>query len=105
MLDVPQVGHAAGEARTWLERAGRQVSDGALDLARWATPSREHAIRLAKAYLVLVREQSFARGRDALLEPSRDHHERIEEDGESTGLREAGRTFADGRLHLDWGAR
>lgn len=117
LRDVPQVGHAEPEALVYLRRAGRSdpfeggdesvlrraALDGDHDLADLFTPTRTRALLLAKAYLVLVREQSFERGRDGVVGPVAEAHERIEE--ESTGLRERGRTYADGRLHLDWPVR
>jgi hypothetical protein len=41
----------------------------ATDLADLLAPSRARALALAKAYRAVVREQSFTRGRDAVLAP------------------------------------
>jgi hypothetical protein len=121
--EVPQVGHARGEVATYLDRAlaGDEFRSNAEMLARWQNPdgsvneaalaaaedlaavvmpSRERALELAKAYLLIVREQSFARGRDATVEPLANVHRQIVD--ESTGLSEAKRVFLDGTLRLDW---
>lgn len=125
--DVPQLRHREPEVLTYLRRAGggdelrandemlaRFFPGGVLDeaelrraapggdriLADLVMPSRSRALALDKAYLVLVREQGFERGRDALLAPPSNVHRRI--DDESTGLREAGRVYGDGTLRLDW---
>lgn len=125
--DVPQVGHAEPEVLTYLRRVqggdelrandellARFFPGGELDEAEvrraapggdrrlpyLVAPSRARALQLDKAYLVLVREQSFERGRDALLTPPAHVYRRI--DGESTGLAEAGRVYRDGTLRLDW---
>ncbi|MGH7162623.1 MAG: hypothetical protein ACREID_03995, partial [Planctomycetota bacterium] len=63
-------------------------------------PSRARALALAKAYMVVVREQSFTRGRDAVLAPTGNVHVRFE-NGE-TELAASGLVFRDGRLWLDW---
>lgn len=71
-----------------LDRAAvaRAAVAGDRDLAWLAAPSRARALALGKAYLAIVREQSFARGRDAVLAPiARAHREIVDED---TGLRE-----------------
>ena len=123
--DAPQIGHARGEVRVYLERAGAgdefrsnaemltrwfdgegRVDEAALaaapDIAAVLSPSRERALTLAKAYLVLVREQSFVRGRDPSVEPQANVHREIT--SESTGLSEADRVYLDGTLRLDWSA-
>mgnify|MGYP000199158599 CR=1 FL=1 len=58
------------------------------------------ALALDKAYLAVVREQSFTRGRDAMLRPATRVHRAITDD--DTGLGPAGRVHRDGRLLLDW---
>jgi hypothetical protein len=75
----------------------RAAVGGDRDLAWALFPTRERALALDKAYLAIVREQSFTRGRDAVLVPARRVHRRIEED--DTGIREPHR---DGRLQLRW---
>lgn len=122
LQDRPQVGHADPELLTYLRRVGGgdetrsneellaryfpggQLDEaavrGAADLHELLTPSRARALALDKAYLAIVREQSFTRGRDATIAPATRVHPRI--DAESTGLGEAGRVHRDGRLHLQW---
>lgn len=122
MADVPQLRHARGEVATYLERAlaGDEFRsnpemlrflgpDGALDLAALGAvadlhallmPSRARALLLAKAYLLIVREQSFVRGRDPVIEPLVNVHATITET--STGLSEAERIHLDGTLRLQW---
>ena len=62
--------------------------------------SRARALALDKAYLAVVREQSFTRGRDAVLRPATRVHVRV--DDEDTGLGASGRTHRDARLLLAW---
>jgi hypothetical protein len=123
--DAPQVGHERGEIATYLERARAgdefrsnpemiarwldaegQVDHAALaaapDIAAILMPSRERALALAKAYLVIVREQSFTRGRDPSIEAQVNVHREIVD--ESTGLSEAELVYLDGSLRLDWDA-
>jgi hypothetical protein len=116
--DVPLLGHARGEIATWIARAeagdefrsnpemharwfaaDRRV-DEAVDIVEIIVPSPERALLLDKAYLVIVREQSFARGRDPVVEPLANVHRQIEI--ESSGLSEAGRVYLDGGLRLAW---
>ncbi len=64
----------------------RAAVGGDRDLAWLAAPSRARALALGKAYLAIVREQSFTRGRDAVLAPiTRAHREIVVDD---TGLGE-----------------
>ncbi|MBZ4417094.1 hypothetical protein [Myxococcus sp. RHSTA-1-4] len=125
--DVPQAGHAKPEVLTYFERVkggdefrandellSRFFAGGALDeasvlraakggdrdLAWLVTPSRERALALGRAYMALVREQGFTKGRDTLLAPPRNVLPRVENG--STGLEDAGLIFEDGRLHLAW---
>ncbi|MCA9676610.1 MAG: hypothetical protein KC464_16375, partial [Myxococcales bacterium] len=80
-----------------LRRAG---PGGELDLVGLLAPSRARALALDKAYLAVVREQSFVRGRDAVLAPATRVQRRV--DDASTGLAAAGRVYRDGRSHLRW---
>lgn len=125
--DVPQAGHLEPEVLTYFRRVGggdelranqeildrffpggtldeaqvrRAASGGDRDLAWLLTPSRERALLLAKAYLVVVREQSFVLGRDAFPAPVENVHRTIENG--STELGRTGRVHHDGRLWLDW---
>lgn len=127
MHDAPQAGHAEPEVLTYLrrvqggdefrandemlqrffpggvleEQAVRRASRGGdRDLQWLLAPSRRRALDLNKAYMVLVRDQSFEHGRDPLLAPPRNVHAAIE-NGE-TELGAAGKVFRDGRLWLDW---
>jgi len=132
LQDRPQVGHARPELATYFARVrggdetrsneelrtrffgehredlARAAVGGDRDLAWALYPSRARALALDKAYLAIVREQSFVRGRDALLAPATRVHAKITEDG--TGLRhdaaaEHARVHRDGRLHLVWRRR
>lgn len=123
LQDRPQVGHAAGELATYfarvrggdetrsndelIDRFWRQGSldttllarvavGGDLDLAWALYPSRARALALDKAYLAIVLEQSFVRGRDAVLAPATRVHRQITTP--ETGLE----VHRDGRLHLSW---
>jgi len=115
MPDAPQLGHDMPELQLYLERARgaddfrgdaalveRLQAPGAadLDLAELLRPDRDRALLLAKAYLVIVREQSFDRGRDATVVPPMNVHRRVEQT--STGLAEARRVYGDAQLRLDW---
>jgi len=122
--DRAEVGHAAPELVTYFTRVqggderrsneellarfvpNGQVAEAELrraavggdrDLAWALFPTRGRALALDKAYLAVVREQSYTRGRDAVLAPAKRVHPRI--DSVETGIREPHR---DGRLQLDW---
>ncbi|MBA1146297.1 hypothetical protein H0Z60_04420 [Ectothiorhodospiraceae bacterium WFHF3C12] len=91
MRDVPNYGGNEGEILQYLRRVGGGNEFRANDemQARWfnedgtvkeeavreasvyelITPSRDRALRLNKAYRVIVEEQSFIYGRDATVEP------------------------------------
>jgi hypothetical protein len=121
--DAPQLGHADSEVLTYLRRVGggdelrantemldrffpggvldeAAVRRGADDVAALLAPSRGRALLLDKAYMALVREQSFELGRDVVLAPPEHVHERI--DAISTGLAERGLVHRDGTIRLDW---
>lgn len=78
----------------------RAAVGGDRDIAWLLAPSRERALALNKAYLAIVREQSFVRGRDAMIAPAANVHRKIENG--STELEHAGLMFRDGRLQLSW---
>ncbi len=128
MADVPQAGHAEPEVLPYFRRAGggdafrsneeisrrffpggrldaaqvlRAAPGGDQDLAFLLAPSRERALALNKAYMVLVRSQSLERGRDPSVLPVANVHRRLEKDT-PTELEKAGRIFKDGRLWLQW---
>lgn len=92
MRDAPTQGESKGEAVTYLTRVGGgtefrgnqeleqrfYLPDGSVDtvalakarnFARMATPSRERALQLNKAYRAIVQEQDFIFGRDATVTP------------------------------------
>jgi len=124
--DVPQAGSREPEYRRYLRRVGGGDEFRANDemLARWfdhgqlvparvdaalageqgllalVAPSRERALRLAKAYRLIVREQSYALGRDAVLAPTSNVHQQLGD--EDTELKASGRVYRDGRIWLDW---
>lgn len=125
--DVPQVGHDKPETLTYFERVQggdefrandellqrffpggaldeasvrRAAKGGDQDLAFLLTPSRERALQLNKAYMALVRDQAFKKGRDTMIAPPVNVHPTVENG--STGLEDAGRVYRDGQLHLDW---
>lgn len=124
LSDRPQVGHEAPELVTYFTRVQggdeirsneellarffpggvldeqqlrRAAVGGDRDLAWALYPTRDRALALDKAYLAIVREQSFTRGRDATLAPAVRVHRIIEND--DTGIRTP---YHDGRLHLRW---
>lgn len=128
MKDVPQQGHEKGEIATYFERvgggdefrandeilerffdeAGKPREDlireagvaGSKDIRYLVMPSRERAILLNKAYKALVEAQAFDKGRDALIKPPTNVHQRIENG--STDLSQTGKVFGDGRAWLRW---
>ncbi len=99
--DVPNIGEEMGEIALYLQRAGggdefrsntemRErwfEQDGSIDMEAMAgksvydliAPSRERALKLNKAYRVLVSEQSFLFGRDATVTPPVNVHAQIDE--------------------------
>ncbi|ASP40782.1 hypothetical protein CHH28_01175 [Bacterioplanes sanyensis] len=57
------------------------------DISVLLMPSAQRALELNKAYKVLVKEQTFAQGRDAILAPLPHMHEQVELDSD-TGIEE-----------------
>ncbi len=127
LKDRPQRGHSEPEILTYFRRVGgadelrandemlaryfpggvldekqvrRAAVGGDRDLAWLLLPSRDRALALNKAYLAVVREQSFTRGRDAVLAPATRVHKRIENG--ATDLEKSKLVFSDGRLQLEW---
>jgi hypothetical protein len=125
--DVPQAGHTEPEYLTYFRRtrggdefrengevlerffpegklretAVRRATPGGDRGVTWLiVPSRERALLLDKAYLALVREQSFQHGRDAVLAPANNVHRKIVD--VSTGLKDNDKVYRDGVLWLDW---
>ena len=122
MLDAPNIGESKGEIATYFERVGgggefrsnqeMQLrwfhDDGTVDLKRVAeakdvyeliAPSRERALRLNKAYRVIVTDQDFIYGRDASVWQTTNVHERIDNKDALT-LDEAHTFTWD--IRLDW---
>jgi hypothetical protein len=56
------------------------------DVTRLLMPSASRALALDKAYLLVVREQSFEKGRDAMLRPATTVHAEVPEDEAPTEL-------------------
>jgi len=82
------------------EETARAAPGGDQDIRYLLEPSRGRALALNKAYLAIVREQSYTSGRDTVIGPVDNVHAFIE-NGE-TDLAGAGKVFKDGRLWLDW---
>lgn len=127
MPDVPQAGHTEPEILTYFKRTTggdefrandeilarffpggvldeaevkRAALGGDKDIRHLILPSRERALLLSKAYLALVRTQTFEQGRDTIISPPQNVHTAIE-NGE-TQLKETGKVFQDGKLWLEW---
>ncbi|TPV96959.1 MAG: hypothetical protein B7733_02100 [Myxococcales bacterium FL481] len=124
MPDAPNLGERRGEIATYLERAGgggefrsnpemvaRWFTNGVVDQAKVAaakdvyelvTPSRERALRLNKAYRVLVEDQDFLYGRDATVTPPANVYDVVDNENAPTLPQE--RTFS-WDIRLDWSPR
>ncbi len=125
--DVPQAGHKEPEILTYFDRvtggdefrANTEMLDkffpggkldkakvkkaapgGTEDITYLVAPSRERALLLNKAYMALVKDNDFHRGRDTVISPPVNVHRQIVNG--NTELAETGRVFTDGRLWLDW---
>lgn len=121
MPDAPTHGELEGEIHQYLRRVGGGDEfrantemrarwfgpDGLPDVDRLAqtqdvytliTPSPQRALLLNKAYLTIVREQSFLQGRDATLLPAKNVYREI--DPKTQPLAEEHRV--KGNLLLDW---
>lgn len=124
--DAPQAGSREPEYQTYLKRVGggdefransemieryferdklkpeavRAAQSGEMGLLGLIAPSRERALALNKAYLLIVREQSYRYGRDAVLAPAENVHQQLE--NTDTALKASGQTYRDGRLWLNW---
>lgn len=129
MQDVPQAGSDEPEILRYFRRVGagdefransemlerffpggkldsakvlRAAPGGPGDIRDLILPSRRRALQLDKAYMLIVREQSFVHGRDALLAPAENVYSKL--DNTDTALKASGQTYQDGRLWLDWDA-
>lgn len=124
MPDAPNVGETKGEIATYLERVGGGsefrhneemaarwfTADGKVDGAALAqapdvyaliAPSRERALALNKAYRTIVAAQDYLYGRDAVIAPPRNVHQRIDNDTAETLPLEY---FKQWDIRLDWRA-
>jgi len=126
--DVPQAGHPEPEVLEYFRRANggdefrgneellarffpggrlaeeevrRGAPGGDRDLGWLLTPSPARALLLDKAYMAIVRQQSFVLGRDPVAKPLENIHRELKKKT-PTGLQETGRVYRDGRLWLDW---
>ena len=122
MPDAPNMGEHAGEIATYLERVGGGGEfrsnpemferwfhgDGRLDREKLAqakdvydliAPSRERALQLNKAYRVLVAEQDYIFGRDAITEPPENVYREIDNKTAPTLPSEFQYTWD---IRLDW---
>ena len=122
--DVPQAGSTEPEILRYFRRVGagdefranteileRFFPGGKLDAAKvrrardlrdLILPSRARALALDKAYMLIVREQSYVHGRDAVLAPAQNVHRQL--DNTDTALKASDCLYKDGRLWLDWDA-
>lgn len=82
------------------DKVRRAARGGDKDLAWLLAPSRERALALNKAYMVIQRRQAYRLGKDALLAPPANVHPKIENG--ATELDKTGKVFLDGRIWLDW---
>lgn len=128
MKDVPERGHRDPEALVYMRRArsaddfdandemrARFFRDGRVDeaevrragpggdrdLAWLLGPSRQRALDLDRATMLLVARQSFARGREPTLLPVLGVRREVDE-GELTGLVTGRAVHRDGEASLDW---
>lgn len=127
MTDAHQAGHAAPEVLTYMRRVGgadefrgnkemldrffsggklnedevrRAAKGGDKDLAWLLSPSRERALALNKAYMAVVREQSFARGRDAVISPPKNLNRAVRGGQTENGF--TNNIHRDAKIWLDW---
>ena len=85
-----------------IEPTVRQAAPGGdKDIAFLLAPSRQRALDLNRAYMALMRTQTFEQGRDAILNPPKNVFEKIE-GNQATALDKSDRIFTDGTLRLDW---
>lgn len=120
MPDAPAAGQQQGEIYQYLQRvcggdefrqnqemkqkfftAGCEVNQDKVlqsDVYQLITPSAERALQLNKAYYLIVREQSYIQGRDAVLQPAVNVYEAIDQD--VTPLSKEHRIGGD--IRLDW---
>ncbi len=102
LKDAPNMGESEGEILTYLKRVGggnefrisndindKFFKDGALDeekvksaqsVYELITPTHTSALKMNKAYRVLVKDQDFINGRDGNAEPVKNVYENIDPD-------------------------
>jgi hypothetical protein len=100
MPDAPNVGETVGEIATYLARVGggSEFRNNPEMTARWfnadgsvnhaalrgrdvydlVAPSPQRALQLNKAYRVIVEDQDYLYGRDAIIEPPKNVYDRID---------------------------
>ncbi|MDK2596749.1 hypothetical protein QNM18_16995 [Pseudoalteromonas sp. P94(2023)] len=118
--DVPNIGEEQGEFLTYMSRVGggdefrqnqemlkkwftggkvdKEKVQKAVNLYELITPSKERALALNKAYLTIVKEQSFLFGRDATMVKAKNVLEQV--DDSQAPLREDKQFKWD--MQLDW---
>ncbi len=79
-----------------------QKSEASNGIAGLIEPSRERALALDKAYTLVVREQSYTLGRDAVIEPMQNVLRTIDPPQNGEAAPAVAKVFKDGRLWLDW---
>ncbi|MGI9434990.1 MAG: hypothetical protein ACR2Q4_09215, partial [Geminicoccaceae bacterium] len=124
MVDAPNVGETDGEILTYLKRVGggNEFRENPEMRGRWfkadetvdtesvknadvyalTTPSIKRALGLNKAYRVIVNEQSYIFGRDAVLQPFTNVFDMID-NAKAPTLPKAFRAKWD--IRLDWAAQ
>ena len=90
------------KGRLDVAKVRRAAPGGPADIRELLLPSRQRALALDKAYLQIVREQSYVHGRDAVLQPAQNVHDHL--DNTDTALKASAHVYQDGRLWLDWDA-
>ncbi len=121
IIDVPNINESQGEYLTYLNRVGGgdEFRQNGEMITRWfndngqvntakvkalnnikqlITPSKERALKLNKAYYLVVKEQSFLFGRDAVLKPAKNVIQKV--DTEIQPLEASNRHVWD--IRLDW---
>jgi len=124
MPDAPSMGETEGEILTYLRRVGgggefrsnpemfrrwfnedltvnETAVRNARDVYELITPSRSRALQLNKAYKVIVNEQSFLHGRDAIVAPPETVYRQIDN---ATAPTLPAALFFSWDIRLDWQA-
>ncbi|MEF8792466.1 hypothetical protein [Thiohalorhabdus sp.] len=120
MDDAPVYGQSEGEILPYMRRVGggsefrenpemgkkwfddqgdvRAAKVRAADVAELITPSVDRALRLNKAYRIIVKNQTFVYGRDATVKPA----EKVYEDVPGGAAPLPAERHYDYDLRLDW---